>query len=189
LREKRSAKLANKERLQSLVLFTRFSDIKDISNDVIKDQLRTHRLQGKKGFIISHPTRVQMMLQLQALMLDSVDSEGAEVNDLPPGDSEIRDRGVRSKAPNPGHTQKKQKRNLKVVNYDGYEWTAKESFDLTAIEGHVIADGKTSYANQERLPAIPRPFPLSYPLTSLASGNDLGWHKALIPNHMGRLSA
>ena len=77
MREKRSAKLANKERLQSLVLFTRFSDIKDISNDVIKDQLRTHRLQGKKGFIISHPTRVQLMRQLQALMRDS---EGAEAN-------------------------------------------------------------------------------------------------------------
>ena len=34
-------------------------------------------MQGKKGFIISHPTRVQLMLQLQALMLDS---EGAEAN-------------------------------------------------------------------------------------------------------------
>ena len=109
MREKRCAKLANKERLQSLVLFTRFSDIKGISNDVIKDQLRTHRLQGKKGFIISHPTRVKMMLQLQALMLDSVDSEGAEVNDLPPRDSGFRDRGVRSKAPNRGHTHKKAK--------------------------------------------------------------------------------
>ena len=41
-------------------------------------------MQGKKGFIISHPTRVQLILQLQALMLDS---EGAGANDLPPGDS------------------------------------------------------------------------------------------------------
>ena len=73
LREKRSAKLAKKD-LLSLKLFTRFSQIKNLSNEAIKEQLRAHKVQGKKGFIISHPTRVQLMLQLQALMLDS---EGA----------------------------------------------------------------------------------------------------------------
>ena len=66
MREKRSAKLANKERLQSLVLFTRFSEINDLSNEAIKDQLRAPKLQGTKGFIMSHPTRAQLMLQLQA---------------------------------------------------------------------------------------------------------------------------
>ena len=84
LREKRSAKLAKKKDLLSLKLFTRFSQIKNLSIEAIKEQLRAHKVQGKKGFIISHPTRVQLMLQLQALMLDS---EGAEANDLPPGDS------------------------------------------------------------------------------------------------------
>ena len=77
LREKRSAKLAKKKDLLSVKLFTRFSQIKNLSIEAIKEQLRAHKVQGKKGFIISHPTRVQLMLQLQALMLDS---EGAEAN-------------------------------------------------------------------------------------------------------------
>ena len=104
------------------------------------------------------------MLQLQALMLDS---EGAGANDLLPGDSEIPVRGVRSKASNGGHTPKKQKR-IKVTSYGGYEWTDDDHFKLTAIGivGYVIVDGNTSYANQVRLPAIPRPFLLSHALTS-----------------------
>ena len=105
LREKRSAKLANKERLQSLVLFTRFSEINDLSNEAIKDQLRAPKLQGAKGFIMSHPTRAQLMLQLQALLLDL---DGAGANDLAPADSRIRDRGVRSKAKSAAaHTKSK----------------------------------------------------------------------------------
>ena len=43
------------------------------------------------------------MLQLQALMLDS---EGAEANDLPPGDSGIAGRGARSKKADRGHATK-----------------------------------------------------------------------------------
>ena len=81
------------------------------------------------------------MLQLQALMLDS---EGAEANDLPPGDSGIAGRGARSKKADRGHAPKKQKRG-EVCEYGGYEWCATEQFDLTAIVGYVIADGKTSY--------------------------------------------
>ena len=100
LREKRSAKLAKKKDLLSLKLFTRFSQIKNLSIEAIKEQLRAHKVQGKKGFIISHPTRVQLMLQLQALMLDS---EGAEANDLLPGDSGITGRGARSKQADRGH--------------------------------------------------------------------------------------
>ena len=154
LREKRSAKLAKKKDLLSLKLFTRFSQIKNLSIEAIKEQLRAHKVQGKKGFIISHPKRVQLMLQLQALMLDS---EGAEANDLPPGDSGIAGRGARSKKAARGHAPKKQKRG-EVCEYGGYEWRATEKFELTAIvAGFVIADGKTSYANQVRLPAIPRP--------------------------------
>ena len=64
MREKRSAKLAKKKDLLSLKLFTRFSQIKNLSIEAIKEQLRAHKVQGKKGFIISHPTRVQLMLQL-----------------------------------------------------------------------------------------------------------------------------
>ena len=162
LREKRSAKLAKKKDLLSVKLFTRFSQIKNLSSEDIKEQLRAHKVQGKKGFIISHPKRVQLILQLQALMLDS---EGAEANDLLPGDSGITGRGARRKQADRGHASKKQKRG-QVCEYGGYEWRATEQFDLTAIVGYVIADGKTSYANQVRLPAIPRPFPLSHALTS-----------------------
>ena len=87
------------------MLFTRFSEINDLSNEAIKDQLRAPKLQGAKGFIMSHPTRAQLMLQLQALLLDL---DGAGANDLAPADSRIRDRGVRSKAKSAAaHTKSK----------------------------------------------------------------------------------
>ena len=86
------------------------------------------------------------VLQLQALLSEAY---GAAANDLADGDSGIEGRNVKRKARCEGGSKKKRKR----TEYMGHSWTTEEEedFEVEAIVGMVVADGKTVYANQGRV--------------------------------------
>ena len=153
-RAKRAAKAAEKARLQAIVLATKYSELKAMGNEDLKEQLRAHKLRGKTGFSLSLPNRTALVLQLQAL-LHEADPKGA--NDLGDGDSGIEGRAIRRKAV-PGEHQKRGKGKRKKTTaqtYMGYEFDNDADYNLDAIVGHLTTDGKTEYANQVRPPALP----------------------------------
>jgi hypothetical protein len=144
-RAARAARAAEKARLEALVLATHYSELVSMGEDALKDQLRKHKLLGKKGFNVSQPNRTARVLALQALMLEA----DAAANDLEEGDSGIEGRGIKRKVRGQGKApKKKQKGAPKVQEYMGYEWTDDDPFVLEAIVGSLVADGKTEYANQ-----------------------------------------
>ena len=151
-RAKRAAKATETARVQALVLATKYSELKSMGNDELKDQLRAHKLKGKTGFSLSLPNRTALILQLQAL-LNEADPQGA--NDLEDGDSGIEGRAVRRKAAG-GGGRGRNKRKKNVETYMGYEWDNLADYDLDAIVGTVVTDGISDYANQVR-PQTARP--------------------------------
>ena len=151
-RAKRKAKAAEAARVQALAIATKYSELKTMGIDELKDQLRAHKARGKTGFTISLPNRTALILQLQAL-LHEADPSGA--NDLTDGDSGVEGRAIRRKAAPQGGRTGGKKRKKAVQTYMGYEWDNDADYNLDAIVGHVTTDGKTVYANQVRLPALP----------------------------------
>ena len=147
-RAKRTAKNAEKARLQALVLATKFSELKSMGNEELKEQLRAHKLKGKSGFSVALPNRLALVLQLQALLSEA----DPTANDLAPGDSGIDGRKVKSKVTGGGSRGGRNKRK-KTELYMGYEWDSTADYQVEAIVGHLVADGKTDYANLVRLPA------------------------------------
>ena len=135
--------------MRALVLATKYSELKVMGNDELKDQLKAHKLLGKTGFTVSLPNRTALVLQLQAL-LNEADPKGA--NDLEDGDSGIEGRAIRRKAAAPGGRGRGGKRK-KTETYMGYEWDSTADYQVEAIVGHIVADGKKDYANLVRLPA------------------------------------
>ena len=122
-----------------------------MSVDSLKDQLRKHKLLGKTSFTMP-PTRSLCVLQLQTLLLEM----DPEASDLPEGESGIEGHRVKRKSSSKAKgkassgPKAKRKRSSDVREYMGYEWTAEEedSFQVEAIVGMLVADGKASYANQ-----------------------------------------
>lgn len=146
-RAKRTAKAAERARVEALPLVTRFSGLKELDNAALSDQLRKRKLLGAKGIVVTHPNRTAFVLALQALLLDA--DSGA--NDLPDDDSGVDGRNVKRKAKAPRGTGKKAGKAKKgLTEYMGYSWTEEEAehFKVEAIVGKVEADGKTEYANQ-----------------------------------------
>ena len=151
-RAKRAARDAERVRVQAVPLATRYSELKGLGNDDLKDQLKKHKLLGKTGFTVSLPNRTALVLQLQAL-LNEADPLGA--NDLEDGDSGIEGRAVRRKAAAPaGGRGRGRGKRKKVQTYMGYEWDHCADYNLDAIVGHVVTDGAAEYANQVRSPAL-----------------------------------
>ena len=150
-RAKRTARNAEKARVQAVKLATKYSELKSMSNDDLKDQLKKHKLLGKTGFTVSLPNRTALVLQLQAL-LNEADPVGA--NDLDDGDSGIDGRAIRRKAA-PSVRGGKNKRKKTVQTYMGYEFDNTADYNLDAIVGHIVTDGDSVYANQVRPPALP----------------------------------
>lgn len=151
LRARQVAKSAEKRRLQELQLATTFSSLVSMSNEDLKDQLKKHKMMGKTGFTCVQPNRVSYILQLQTLLLEA----DTQANDLPEGDSGIEGRNIKRKS-NKGGSRGSGKRRAKdkVRFWMGYEWTEEEEdgFEVEAIVGKVVADGKTEYANQGKVP-------------------------------------
>ncbi|EOD05234.1 hypothetical protein EMIHUDRAFT_198838 [Emiliania huxleyi CCMP1516] len=143
-RAKQAAKKKELARLEAIPLATRYSELKGMVGDELVDQLRKHKLLGKKGFTVTQPNREAYFLQLQTLLLEA----DPAANDLEDGDSGITGRGIRKKSAGGGGKRKKKKKG--VIYYMDYEWTEEEQddFEVSAIVGKVVADGKATYANQ-----------------------------------------
>jgi len=143
-RAKQAAKKKELARLEAIPLATRYSELKGMVGDELVDQLRKHKLLGKKGFTVTQPNREAYFLQLQTLLLEA----DPAANDLEDGDSGITGRGIRKKSAGGGGKRKKKKKG--VIYYMDYEWTQEEEddFEVSAIVGKVVADGKATYANQ-----------------------------------------
>jgi len=143
-RAKQAAKKKELARLEAIALATRYSELKGMVGDELVDQLRKHKLLGKKGFTVTQPNREAYFLQLQTLLLEA----DPAANDLADGDSGITGRGIRKKSAGGGGKRKKKKKG--VIYYMDYEWTEEEEddFEVSAIVGKVVADGKATYANQ-----------------------------------------
>ena len=90
------------------------------------------------------------VLQLQTLLLEA----DSAANDLADGDSGVDGRSVKRKAAGAGGGTGK-KRKAGVIEYMGFEWTRAEAddFEVEAIVGKVVADGKATFANQASAPA------------------------------------
>ena len=82
-RAKQAAKKAELARLEAISLATRYSELKGMVGDELVDQLRKHKLLGKKGFTVTQPNREAYFLQLQTLLLEA----DPAANDLEDGDS------------------------------------------------------------------------------------------------------
>ena len=71
-------------------------------------------------------------------------------------------------------SSKGKKRKAGVIQYMGFEWTRAEAddFEVEAIVGKVVADGKATFANQASAPASnARACPLPAPHPSSLSGS------------------
>ena len=90
-RAKRAAKTEAKERLERLVLATRYSELVDMSVADLQDQLKKRKLAGAKGYNVTQPNRTAAVLQLQSLLLEA----DPAANDLAKGDSGITGRVIR----------------------------------------------------------------------------------------------
>ena len=79
--------------------------MKGMVGDELVDQLRKHKLLGKKGFNVSQPNRTARVLALQVLMLEA----DPAANDLEDGDSGIIGRGIKRKTRGEGKGAPKKK--------------------------------------------------------------------------------
>lgn len=147
-RAKKAAKKAERARLDALPLATRYSELTEMDRPALSDQLRKHKLLGKKGFTVTQGNRTAYVLQLQTLLLEA----DAGANDLPEGESGIDGRNVKRKVGSGGGGKAKGKKRKKpgVTEWMGYEWTEEEAegFEVEAIVGKLVADGTSTYANQ-----------------------------------------
>ena len=98
-----------------------YSELVSKDNDALKDQLKKHKLLGKKGFVVSQKNCTAYVLQLQTLLLEA----DPTANDLPAGDSGIVGRNIKRKAI--GGSKKRKKG---TTYYLGYEWTEEEEDDF-----------------------------------------------------------
>ena len=96
----------------------------------------------------------ELFLPCNALCLAHLEADPKGANDLEDNDPGIEGRAIRRKAAAPGGRGRGGKRK-KTETYMGYEWDNGADYNLDAIVGHVTTDGKTVYANQVRLPALP----------------------------------
>ena len=185
-RAKRAARNAEKARLQAVVLATKFSELKAMGNDELKDQLRAHKLKGKSGFSVSLPNRTALVLQLQALLSEA----DPAANDLEAGDSGIDGRKVKSKVTGGGGRGKGSRKRKKTELYMGYEFDPDAEYQVEAIVGHLVADGKSDYANLVRCLAPSKHNMPAYSLPCVAGGEHQaeGGHRDL-PHRLGELPA
>ena len=157
LAKKRSGRVkraAEKVRLEALPLATNYSELINMGNDALADQLKKHKLLGATGFAVTQSNRIAYVLQLQTLLL--VADAGA--NDLLEGDSGIIGRNIKRKARVAGGTSSKgmcgkRKRRTGVTEYMDYEWTEEEEdgFEVEALVGRAVVDNATEYANQGKV--------------------------------------
>ena len=97
------------------------------------------------------------VLTLQSLLL----AADSKANDLPDGESGITGRNVKRKARQPGGGGSRKRKQRGHRAFCGYEWAEEEEddFEVEAIVGKVVADGKTHYSNLVSCPSLPEPVP------------------------------
>ena len=148
-RERREKKKKEKVRIEKLELATRYSALKTMGNDELKDQLKAYKLQGKTGFKLTHKDRAAYVIQVQTLMSEAI---GTAANDLEDGDSGVDGRGVRKRkvarneataggGEKPGGKKRKAPPK-KIVEYNGFEWYEDEEFEIEKLIGKMVANGQ-----------------------------------------------
>ena len=137
-RSGKAKKAATLERLKALALNTKYSELKDLRNDQLSDQLKVYKLIEKKSGFLLTGTRAQLVLAVQAQMYEKF---GASANDLADGDSGVEGRGVRRRKVDGGEASGGKKRKRKnVVEYLGWEWVASERFEIESLIGKMVAE-------------------------------------------------
>ena len=84
-KEKKAAKVAEVARLQAMLLATKLSELMTVNIAALRDQLKKHKLMGKKGSAVTQINRTAYALTLQTLLLQA----DPEANDLPDAESGI----------------------------------------------------------------------------------------------------
>ena len=145
-RERRAKAAAEKARVEMLALATKYSDLKTMGNDELKDQLKGYKLQGKSGFNVTQDNRAAYVLQVQSLMSEVL---GEGCNDLADGDSGVDGRGVRRRqvardddGSGGAGKKKKAKSKRKIVSYKGWEWHETEKFEIEKLLGKMVSEGE-----------------------------------------------
>eukprot|EP00962_Isochrysis_galbana_P018299 scaffold5290_cov116-Isochrysis_galbana.AAC.1 len=92
-RAKRDAKTKELERLKTVALASKYSELERLQNADLADQLKVYKLiRGRSGFTVAHSSRESYVLAVQAQMALEF---GDDVNDLPDGDAGFTNRAVR----------------------------------------------------------------------------------------------
>jgi hypothetical protein len=131
-RDKKAAELA---RLTAVVRATKFSELKEMSNSDLADQLKLIKLVlGRDIKKTTLPNRKAYVIRIQALLFNEL---GAGANDLEDGDDGYGGTGVRKRK---AVAQRGMGKKLKL---NGYEWYEKEEFEIDMLIDVMIADGGT----------------------------------------------
>jgi hypothetical protein len=126
-------------RIGALSRATKFSELIDMRNDQLADQLKIYKLVLKRtGFTVTQTKREAYVRQAQALIVD----EGG-VNDLPDGESGLEGVGVqrRVKESSGKEANSGKKRKVSQCAWKGYAWDSKTEFEVVMLAGKRIADG------------------------------------------------
>jgi hypothetical protein len=126
-------------RIGALTRATKFSELIDMRNDQLADQLKIYKLVLKRtGFTVTQTKREAYVRQAQALIVD----EGG-VNDLPDGESGLEGVGVqrRVKESSGKEASSGKKRKVSQCAWKGYAWDSKTEFEVVMLAGKRIADG------------------------------------------------
>ena len=151
-RAKRLARAAELRRIEGLTVATKFSELVDMQNDALQDQLKYHKLVRKQtGFTVTQKNRVGYVLQLQGLL---VTEHGEAANDLAEGDSGITGRGIKRKQRGEGSgggggSKKKQKQKKKIADDLGNEWEEEDQFKVEAIIGRKQEEKKVKKGGKQ----------------------------------------
>ena len=149
-RAKKIAKEKERARIAAVALVERYTGLIELRNDQLGDQLKAWKLKlGKaSGFPVSYPNRTGFVLQLQTIMIAQL---GGAANDLPPGESGIKGRGLKVRRTEKGEKGAPKKRKPGVEYYGDYEWDEEaneEGWKIEAIVDKVRADGQRVFANR-----------------------------------------
>lgn len=86
-RSGRAKKASELERLKTIELASKYSELKAMRNDEISDQLKVYKLIHKKVGFLTTGTRIQLVTAAQSQIFEKF---GASANDLNDGDSGVK---------------------------------------------------------------------------------------------------
>jgi hypothetical protein len=126
-------------RIGALTRATKFSELLNMRNDQLADQLKIYKLVLKRtGFTVTQTNREAYVRQVQSCIVD----EGG-VNDLPDGESGLEGVNVQRRVNEASGKEASggKKRKAATCSWKGYVWDPKAEFEVIMLAGKRIADG------------------------------------------------